>query len=117
MSLPCDICEKMGHPWFDCPKRSTKPPDWKPERLTRAKPDLPANRVRHVSDASPAPASGLDLARRTDGPIEQHVLASARPAPTSQRTIGRPKTITDMKAYKREKAVKYRANKKAKEAN
>lgn len=34
--LPCDICGKSGHSWFDCPKRSTMPPGWKPERLRRA---------------------------------------------------------------------------------
>jgi hypothetical protein len=35
--LPCDICGKAGHSWFDCPKRSTKSADWKPERLRKAK--------------------------------------------------------------------------------
>lgn len=34
--LPCDICGKAGHSWFDCPKRSTKPADWKPERMRKA---------------------------------------------------------------------------------
>lgn len=31
--IPCDICGKATHIWYDCPKRSTKPDGWKPDRL------------------------------------------------------------------------------------
>ncbi len=34
--LPCDICGKSGHPWFECPLRGTKPEGWKPARLMPA---------------------------------------------------------------------------------
>jgi hypothetical protein len=104
----------MGHPWFDCPKRSTKPDSWKPERLTRAKSDLPSNRLRHVSDANPSIAGGLGVAGRTDGPVEQRVLAPASPAASPKRLRGRPQTIDDMKSYKAEKQKLYRERKKAK---
>jgi hypothetical protein len=40
----------------------------------------------------------------------------ALPVDTPKRPVGRPKTITDMKAYKAERARKYRADKKAAKA-
>jgi hypothetical protein len=35
--IPCDICSKQGHSWFDCPKRSTMPIGWKPDRLKKTR--------------------------------------------------------------------------------
>ena len=32
--LPCDICGKTNHVWFNCPKKPSEP-GWKPERLRK----------------------------------------------------------------------------------
>lgn len=44
--------------------------------------------------------------------LDQQQAEALKEIDVNKRTVGRPKTITDMKAYKREKAREYRANKK-----
>lgn len=46
-------------------------------------------------------------------PKPEQVLQLHRPEPASKRPVGRPKTITDMAAYKADKQRQYRARKKA----
>lgn len=116
--LPCDICGKSGHSWFNCPKRSTKPDNWKPDRLTK-KSD--AEKLAHDM-------SVYGMAASVDG---KHVdLADVQlPPPTSKspfvvsvsdvinkRGRGRPASIDDMKAYKAAKQREYRADRKRRAA-
>jgi hypothetical protein len=88
---PCDICGKTSHVWFNCPLRDTKPKDWKPERLLTKSTAPLESRTRRIGSAKESPT--VDT------------------APKPKR--GRPKTITDMAAYKAAKQREYRARSKA----
>jgi len=50
----------------------------------------------------------------TVAPEPEQVVQLHRPEPSSKRPVGRPKTITDMKAYKAKWAREYRARKASK---
>lgn len=89
---PCDICGKTSHVWFNCPLRDTKPKDWKPERLSQH----PAAKIMAGLQEA------LDVAK-----------GNAEPYAVHKRGPGRPKTITDMAAYKAQKQREYRARSKA----
>jgi hypothetical protein len=96
--IPCDICGKEGHAWFDCPKRSSKPSDWKPDRLMKpAKIDLRPGTV-------PEPVAFIS-ATKGEAFVE-----------VAKRGRGRPASIDDMKAYKAAKQREYRARIKAEKA-
>ncbi len=107
----CEFCGSPAHVWFNCTK---KPDGWKPERLTRAKPNLPDAGIRHDRPADAAIASRVGAGRgpnRIDG--ARDVLATAESAAATKRPRGRPKTIADMKAYKAQKERERRAKAKA----
>lgn len=89
--LPCDICGKFGHPWFDCGDRGAKPVGWKPERLTSSRKAT----SEEASGVAPVPVLPA-------GPIK--LDGGERPAKP-----GRPKVHPDRKAYKAEAERKRRA--------
>lgn len=127
--LPCDICGKTSHPWFDCPKRSTKPADWKPERLIygggrkagktlrqhHAQPaaidvETQTSEILHI--ALPPPSDGQVAILEA---IEQgrKMIAETFRLQAGKRAPGRPKSIDDMRSYKAQKQREYRQRKAA----
>lgn len=111
--LPCDWCQKFGHVWFQCPDPK-RPADWKPDRLTMATVKAAVAGVRHGAKFIAEVPDGTKMIQFGD-----KVIAAGPNTPASYVTDGglvpikpkrgRPKTITDMKAYKAEKARERRA--------
>lgn len=88
MAVSCAYCSSPNHVWWDCPK---KPDGWKPDNPFRS-------RAMHL------------VSTRGSKPIPVNVaLLDASGATPLKRGRGRPKSITDMCAYKAEKAKAYRA--------
>lgn len=120
--LPCDICGKSRHSWFDCPERSKKPEGWKPERLRKPvgeNPFLVGSPYRAQLEALTTSKAvvmpqAIDL---TPGQVPEPVaFISATKGEAfveTKRGKGRPKSIADMNAYKAEKQRQYRKAKSA----
>lgn len=98
--IPCDICGKAGHPWFDCPKRGDVPANWKPPRLA----GKPAPAAAPVVPAPPPPPEKIAKAKKA--------LAKAEDITDVVKKVGRPRLHADRKAYKAEKQRQYRAKQK-----
>lgn len=130
--IPCDICGKSGHVWFACPLRSTKPADWKPDRLTKSTVKArdaarsgsrcippPVDTKGRVAQPGSAPKHRSEATvsgSHPDASSEVHEpRAGSNPAPIPLiigKRRGRPQTITDMKAYKADKERQRRARNK-----
>ena len=114
MMLPCDICGKSGHPWFDCAQRGTKPIGWKPERLSR-----PAQAheigIRYGTKFIAEVPEGTKLIVHGDkviaaGPnLQPSYVTDDGLVPIKPKKPGRPATGFDKKAYDRAKAAERRA--------
>lgn len=108
--IPCDICGKEGHAWFNCPKRSSKPANWKPARL------LPAARGSDLMPQGVKPKAIVVVAH-DDLARDLPAASLAKISEVQQkRGRGRPPSIDDMKAYKAAKQREYRARIKAEKA-
>lgn len=110
--LPCDICGKTVHSWFDCPQRGTKPPGWKPDRLITQ----PGKLIAEVPAGTRITSfTGKVIAVAPDTPpgVLRGDKFEALMFDQPKRGKGRPRSIDDMKAYKAEKQRIYRARIKA----
>jgi hypothetical protein len=120
--IPCDICGKLGHAWYDCPLKHTKPAGWKPDRLKKLRgrsSTVEQGRSKaKVAGSSPAALSKKSTAahprsaREGLGQYIPEAGTQAPPADTPKR--GRPKVHDDRKAYNAAKQREYRARKKEK---
>lgn len=137
--MTCEICTRVTHEWYDCPKRpdgyaplarrggrkesmqaALDPTIGRAEKIeTRSRPSL--HRTKSAATRKSAlnveGHSAVDaLGARSeippvDGPQGE---GNARPPAVLKRPRGRPASISDMKAYKAGKAREYRARDKAK---
>lgn len=131
--LPCDICGKSGHSWFDCPDRKKKPEGWKPPRLAKhfappaADVVMADGSTKHVVYAGGRKAGKMASVQKIANALREKgvsvvdlnepikdALISKPADPELRPGRGRPKSIEDMKAYKAEKQRKYRADKRLK---
>lgn len=103
--LPCDICSKLGHAWFNCPERQVRPkdfpPGWKPARLTKSsggsseverqpsKLGVGGSNPPRRSKKSTAARKDVQQGRRGPGVGEPTTEQSGLAMPSS-REIGRP---------------------------
>lgn len=108
MAVSCAYCSSPNHVWWDCPK---KPAGWKPAARTATiahvdhrKTSLTAAITKVLAETGEAAFAPIEVAAERIAKIENVLLADA-----PKRRRGRPKSITDMRAYKAEKAKAYRA--------
>ena len=106
--VPCDICGKAGHPWFDCPRRGDVPANWKPPRLA----GKPAPAAEPPKPKAPD-AKTIETARKAldKADAKQRAKALAKPDDITDvvKKAGRPRLHPDRKAYKAAKQREYRA--------
>lgn len=109
MAVSCAYCSSPNHVWWDCPK---KPDGWKLAPAVRSI-SMPSRHggkslvvAQAVENALDRGKTVLNLATgEVRGPGSAKDITPIEP----KRGRGRPKSITDMRAYKAEKAKAYRA--------
>lgn len=126
--LPCDWCQKVGHPWFECPDPK-RPVGWKPDRLKRIGAGSAVTQVGMSSSTlERSPTESAAVRKDVQSGQASHVASrgsdrligtpaagtQALPADVELKRKQAPKGSFDRATYHRDYMVEWRRRRKAK---